>query len=513
MNEGTTATAEPRPDGTPPIEEPLDDGSDFILARVQTNPSPQSPQTARFTLGYLASGLRKIVTQTQSASLSSPSHQPVSLMDDQDDSAENIDWQFWGSIVNSYDEVARRQPRLLTKKLMQGIPDAVRGTVWMLMCKAKNEDMENTYRAILTRDSSHEKAIIRDLDRTFPKHKHFADKGGPGQESLLHVIKAYSVWDTEVGYCQGIAFITGPLLLNMPDEEAFCVLVKLMNDYNFRELYTPNMIGLQLRLFQFERLLKDLFPAISKHFDTHDIKATMYASQWFMTVFAYRFPLEIVFRIMDMIFAQGLESIFRFAFALLKKNQDQILQLNDMQSLLDFLKTCLFDPYVDNVDALMQDAAAIKISKSKFDKLAVEHVEELRKNNPDLLSGDALRAENRRLAAALRKAEESYETLNREHIQLVKEHIEMRTLKERATQKVEEHEITVEGLKSVLSSERREAEEQVKEEMDRLAQKNYKLTMKNEELQDTVDRVEGIVLAQNARLKELEAVVNTLRGN
>jgi hypothetical protein len=35
-------------------------------------------------------------------------------------------------------------------------------------------------------------------------------------------------YDVEVGYTQGVAFIVAALLLNMPDEEAFCVLVRLM---------------------------------------------------------------------------------------------------------------------------------------------------------------------------------------------------------------------------------------------------------------------------------------------
>jgi hypothetical protein len=35
-----------------------------------------------------------------------------------------------------------------------------------------------------------------------------------------------------------------------------------------------------------------------------------------MTLFAYRFPLEIVFRILDVIFAEGSEAVLRFALAL-----------------------------------------------------------------------------------------------------------------------------------------------------------------------------------------------------
>ena len=70
------------------------------------------------------------------------------------------------------------------------------------------------------------------------------------------------------------------IISQMPDEEAFCVLVRLMKSYHFRDLFTPKMTGLQLRLYQFDRLFEEMFPALFKHLESLDIKSTMYASQW-----------------------------------------------------------------------------------------------------------------------------------------------------------------------------------------------------------------------------------------
>lgn len=70
--------------------------------------------------------------------------------------------------------------------------------------------------------------IRRDIARTYPEHEFFKEKDGLGQESLFNVMKAYSLHDREVGYCQGSAFIVGLLLMQMPEEEAFAVVVKLM---------------------------------------------------------------------------------------------------------------------------------------------------------------------------------------------------------------------------------------------------------------------------------------------
>lgn len=88
--------------------------------------------------------------------------------------------------------------------------------------------MEIIYAYYMRQPTPHEKQIRKDLSRTFPDQEYFKDVSGTGQESLYHIVKAYSLYDEECGYCQGMQFIVGPLLLNMPDEEAFSTLVRLM---------------------------------------------------------------------------------------------------------------------------------------------------------------------------------------------------------------------------------------------------------------------------------------------
>ena len=70
----------------------------------------------------------------------------------------------------------------------------------------------------------------------------------------------------------------------MPDEEAFCVLVRLMKSYDLRSHFMPDMPGLQLRLFQFDRLLEEHVPALFMHLLRQGVKSSMYASQWFLTM-------------------------------------------------------------------------------------------------------------------------------------------------------------------------------------------------------------------------------------
>jgi hypothetical protein len=58
--------------------------------------------------------------------------------------------------------------------------------------------------------------------------------------------------------------------------------------YGLRTSFLPEMPGLQLRLFQFDRLVEDIIPLLHVHFLRNGVKSSMYAGQWFLTLFSYR---------------------------------------------------------------------------------------------------------------------------------------------------------------------------------------------------------------------------------
>jgi len=284
---------------------------------------------------------------------------------------------------------------------------------------------------------------MRDLGRTFPHHAFFTEGKGIGQENLFNVLKAYSIYDREVGYCQGLAFIVAVLLLNMPDEEAFCVFVRLMQSYNLRTIYLPEMPGLQLRLYQFDRLVEELLPVLYAHFLRQGVKSSMYCSQWFLTMFSYRFPLPIVYRIFDHLLATGVEAIFGFSIVLLQSNEEQLLKLK-FDSILDYLKSALFDAYLDEVaptprlgneevppnaqstaayqaDRFVQDALAVRITPFQLDNFASEWEELRRQQTAHAVEMDSLRQKNRSLQAQVKQLQAALAQMNEDHVEIVKQ--------------------------------------------------------------------------------------------
>lgn len=164
------------------------------------------------------------------------------------------DWEFWGKVLNDFDNLLKRSSKQLCKKIHLGVPKGIRGLLWAQMakhhpssfalsfgkgfdsgsadfqgdsvefCSSKislpsvqsgQYDLEDVYVELLKLSSPYEKMIVRDLARTFPKHDFFKGADGKGQQCLFNVMKAYSLFDPEVGYCQGLSFIVGTLLLNV----------------------------------------------------------------------------------------------------------------------------------------------------------------------------------------------------------------------------------------------------------------------------------------------------------
>ncbi|KAA8914527.1 rab-GTPase-TBC domain-containing protein [Sphaerosporella brunnea] len=264
------------------------------------------------------------------------------------------DLEFYAALVSDYNKAASKLPFLLSKKIRSGIPPPLRGVVWTAMSGARDCNLEGLYDQLLGETSPYEQLIGKDVGRTGLEM--FSQEGGEGQRMLGRVLRAFSIYDTQIGYCQGLGFLVGPLLMHMGEREAFCVLVRLMEHYDLRSCFLPNLSGLQLRMYQFTQLLATHLPELSAHLDNLGIQPT-YASQWFLSFFAVTCPLPMLFRIYDVIFAEGAtETMMRVALSLMRRNQKRILAAAEFEDVMQMLLArSLWDVFHCNADDLVKD--------------------------------------------------------------------------------------------------------------------------------------------------------------
>ncbi|KAF5902005.1 TBC1 domain family member 4 isoform X2, partial [Clarias magur] len=256
--------------------------------------------------------------------------------------------------------------------LCQGVPKSRRGEVWLLLSQQyrlrhclpqRQQPPDISYQDLLKQLTTQQHAILVDLGRTFPTHQYFSAQLGAGQLSLYNLLKAYSLLDTEVGYCQGISFVAGVLLLHMSEEQAFDTLKFLMYDLGLRRQYRPDMISLQIQMYQLSRLLHDYHRGLYSHLEEHEISPSLYAAPWFLTLFASQFPLGFVSRIFDLLFVQGTDVIFKVALCLMSSHEGEILECDSFESIVDYLKSTIPTLSHNQMEETITKALEMDISK------------------------------------------------------------------------------------------------------------------------------------------------------
>ncbi|XP_029445367.1 TBC1 domain family member 1 isoform X5 [Rhinatrema bivittatum] len=254
----------------------------------------------------------------------------------------------------------------------QGVPRPHRGEIWKFLAEqyqqkhqfpSKQQPQDTPYKELLKQLTTQQHAILIDLGRTFPTHPYFSVQLGAGQLSLYNILKAYSLLDPEVGYCQGLSFVAGVLLLHMSEDDAFKMLKFLMYEMGMRKQYRPDMIILQVQMYQLSRLLHDYHRDLYNHLEEYEIGPSLYAAPWFLTMFASQFPLGFVARVFDMIFFQGSEVIFKVALSLLGSHKPLILQHENLEAIVDFIKNTLPNLGLVQMEKTINQVFEMDISK------------------------------------------------------------------------------------------------------------------------------------------------------
>jgi len=174
----------------------------------------------------------------------------------------------WTKMIRSWDKYIGTDK--FERRVRKGVPDAVRALVYskIMNIEALRKGKEESFETLSKQEAvgPWDEIILRDIHRTNPTHELFLERDGIGQSGLYRVLRAYSLFDPEVGYCQGMGSFVSVMLTYVTEDDAFWMLVSLLQGkYPLRDMYLPSLVGIRRRFFLFDKALELLYPSLAKH--------------------------------------------------------------------------------------------------------------------------------------------------------------------------------------------------------------------------------------------------------
>uniref|UniRef100_A0A8D1NFS8 TBC1 domain family member 4 n=1 Tax=Sus scrofa TaxID=9823 RepID=A0A8D1NFS8_PIG len=304
--------------------------------------------------------------------------EPLVIFTSVEDDTEKVEGRKKSEELRSLWRKAIHQQILLLRmekenQKLEGVPKSRRGEIWQFLALQyrlrhrlpnKHQPPDTSYKELLKQLTAQQHAILVDLGRTFPTHPYFSAQLGAGQLSLFNLLKAYSLLDKEVGYCQGISFVAGVLLLHMSEEQAFEMLKFLMYDLGFRKQYRPDMMSLQVSELSMSPLLHLLnFAFLNVLVSNRKAAPVAYGVPRFVSIMVSQFPLGFRTRVFNIIFLQGTEVIFKVALSLLSNQETLIMECENFENIVEFLKNTLPDMNTSEMEKIITQVFEMDISK------------------------------------------------------------------------------------------------------------------------------------------------------
>uniref|UniRef100_A0A3Q1GKC0 TBC1 domain family, member 2 n=1 Tax=Acanthochromis polyacanthus TaxID=80966 RepID=A0A3Q1GKC0_9TELE len=229
--------------------------------------------------------------------------------------------------------------------LRGGVPREYRQRVWRWMVRQVQDHLSTPLLCFQlcekSRTSPHpaSRQIQLDLHRTLTTNQHFSSPSSPALQQLRRVLLAFSWQNPAIGYCQGLNRLAAiALLVLQSEEDAFWCLVTVVEAIMPQDYYTKNLVASQAD----QRVLKDFMaeklPRLMAHFEDHSIDVSLITFNWFLVVFVESLPSDILLPLWDAFLYEGTKVIFRYALALFKYKEDDILKIHDSVEIYQYLR-------------------------------------------------------------------------------------------------------------------------------------------------------------------------------
>jgi Rab-GTPase-TBC domain len=251
-------------------------------------------------------------------------------------------------------------PIKFNKLLLEGPPADIRWEVWKsaLLYSESSQTLHNIAPEFLT-------LIEKDVERTFPLHPFFSEPSNLVRlkNLLIGVVRL----NPELGYCQGMNFMAGIVLLVSSNtlEETIQIMNHFIHQTGAISLFESEFSKVLDLTKTFQKEFSEKIPSLSRHFEEIELDDHLWITKWFMTMFSYSFNTHLVIRLWDTILATGLDFMINLSLSILNtiKNRFKNKDLPGVLELFQGLRSADID-----IEAVI----SISLKKNAIKKLETD---------------------------------------------------------------------------------------------------------------------------------------------
>ncbi|XP_005107894.1 growth hormone-regulated TBC protein 1 [Aplysia californica] len=262
-------------------------------------------------------------------------------------------------------DVKLSKSRKLKRFCRKGVPGDLRPEVWFQVSLASRRVAAepDRFRTLknMTTDPAVSETIMLDIHRTFPENVYFSELGDPNslRKPLQNVLEAVSLSNPHIGYCQGMNFVAGLLLLIVKSEEKAFWLMDTLIQTVLPDYYAPDMIAVQAEQQLLGEIVRWKLPVLHAHLEGLGVQWSLVGMKWFICLFADVMPVETVLRIWDCLFLEGSKILLRVALTLITVNKDRLLQCTNFPQAMDVFRDIVKDPLTLDCHTFIQNIFSV----------------------------------------------------------------------------------------------------------------------------------------------------------
>ena len=194
--------------------------------------------------------------------------------------------------------------------------------------------------------------IKKDLLRTSPNDISF-QYSNENYNKLYHILSAYSNYNKNIGYAQGLNFLAANCIYIYKNEiDAFIFLDSLILKFNLERLFGINNNELNKKLNEIECILNKWCPEVNEHLQKIFLNYDFFIFKWMITLFSNDMNIKYLFQLWDYMIIFGWKFFRGFVISVIKCNKNIILNssLETITKIMnDILKTKDFEDNFDNI--------------------------------------------------------------------------------------------------------------------------------------------------------------------